>query len=93
MTKRSATGVKKTRCYSVEYLTFGFMESNVDKTKPECFLCGDVLSNEAMKPAKLKRHQESKHPGAVNQDRMYFEVRCLFFLTNTLFPICPISIF
>ena len=74
MAKRSAIGVKKIRCFSVEYLMFGFMESQIDKTKPECFLCGDVFSNDAMKPAKLKRHQESKHQGTVSQDRMYFQV-------------------
>ena len=73
--KRSNSEMVKIRGYSSDYLKYGFMESQIDKTKPECIICGDVLSNECMKPSKLKRHQESKHPSTLTQDLPYFKVR------------------
>ena len=30
--------------------------------RPECFLCGEVLFNSALKTSKLERHQRSRHP-------------------------------
>ena len=30
--------------------------------RPQCFLCGKVLANASMKPAKLKEHLISMHP-------------------------------
>lgn len=72
--KRTASGTVKTRGYTSDYLKFGFIESQVNKSKPECIFCGDVLSNDSMKPSKLKRHQESKHPSTLTQDLAYFEV-------------------
>nr|XP_022903606.1 SCAN domain-containing protein 3-like [Onthophagus taurus] len=56
---------KKTRQYSAEYLSFGFTEflsSESDKTRPQCFICSQVLANDSMKPAKLRHHFETKHP-------------------------------
>ena len=52
--KRSATGKVKLRGYNVEYLKFGFISCRTEQSKPECIFCGDILSNEAMKPAKLQ---------------------------------------
>ena len=47
----------KHRKYINEYIKFGFtsISENV-MTKPQCVLCNAVLSVEAMKPRKLKRH-------------------------------------
>ena len=76
--KRKASGINpviKKRIYSSEYLSFGFIKSRVDLNKPECIFCGDILSYDAMKPAKLKRHQESRHASTLGQDSAYFEVR------------------
>ena len=74
MLKRDSSGQKKLRCYFPKYIKYGFMKSRRDEHKPECFLCGCVLSNEAMKPSKLQRHLETKHSGAVHQDIEYFKV-------------------
>lgn len=50
------------RKYSNDYIKYGF--SFIEDTGiqlPQCVICAEVLSNEAMKPAKLMRHFESKH--------------------------------
>ena len=53
---------KKVRKYCDDYLEFGFsrvVKNNEDR--PFCLICEDVLSNECLKPAKLKRHLLTKH--------------------------------
>ena len=54
---------KKRKC-SENYVAFGFtFISNSDGSeRPQCFLCGKVLANASMKPAKLKLHLISMHP-------------------------------
>ena len=42
-------------------------------TKPQSVLCNAVLSVEAMKPSKLKRHPNTKHPEHVEKDLSFFE--------------------
>lgn len=48
-----------TRQYSEDYIKFGFIKGADDK--PLCVICYATLSNESMKPSKLKRHLELKH--------------------------------
>lgn len=36
-------------------------------------ICLQVLANEAMKPAKLKRHLGAKHPDCAKKSRCYFK--------------------
>ena len=56
--------MSKKRKYSENYVAFGFtFNSNSDGSeRPQCFLCGKVLANASMKPAKLKEHLISMHP-------------------------------
>ena len=42
-------------------------------TKPQYVLCNAVLSVEAMKPSKLKRHLNTKHPKHVEKNLSFFE--------------------
>ncbi|XP_065091476.1 SCAN domain-containing protein 3-like [Ochlerotatus camptorhynchus] len=52
----------KKRKYSDEYIQYGLTALTVnDVDKPQCVLCCVVLSVEAMKPSKLKRHLDTKH--------------------------------
>ncbi|KAM4697851.1 zinc finger BED domain-containing protein 5-like [Rhinophrynus dorsalis] len=41
--------------------------------KPQCVICTEVLSAESMKPNKLKRHFDSKHPSFASKDIQYFK--------------------
>ena len=41
--------------------------------KPKCVLCNKVLSNDSMRPVKLKQHLENVHPQHINKDKTYFE--------------------
>ena len=49
--------------YQKEFLKYGFtcqVKDNLDH--PQCVICGDVLANESLKPVKMKRHLETRHP-------------------------------
>ncbi|XP_038637238.1 SCAN domain-containing protein 3-like [Scyliorhinus canicula] len=63
---------KKCRQYSVDYLSYGFIPSPHNATKPMCLICMDILSNDSMKPCKLKIHLETKRKGKKNQPVEYF---------------------
>ena len=41
--------------------------------KPQCVVCGDVLSNDSMKPSNLKRHWHSKHKDYSSKPKKFFE--------------------
>src|SRR5678816_3381603 len=44
------------RKYDSSYIRFGFVVTDDGFVpKPQCFICGEVLSNDAMKPSKLIR--------------------------------------
>ncbi|XP_071044167.1 SCAN domain-containing protein 3-like [Parasteatoda tepidariorum] len=61
---------------SQSYLKYGFVGTgDSHKPKPLCIVCGDQLSNDAMKPSKLLRHLNAKHPGLKDKNLEYFERR------------------
>ena len=53
---------KKTKC-SEKYVAFDFtfVTDSDGSKRPQCFLCGEVLANASLKPAKLKEHLISIH--------------------------------
>lgn len=61
------------RKYNETYLSFGFISTNEDIPRPQCVICGERLSNEAMVPSKLKRHLTTKHKFAVDKPMEYFK--------------------
>ena len=64
----------KQRKYNNEYIKFGFTSINENgMTKLQCVLCNAVLSVEAMKPCKLKRHLNTKHPEHEEKNLSFFE--------------------
>lgn len=53
---------KPVRKYDENYIKLGFIWSGTEELpRPQCVVCGDVLSNESMKPSHLKRHLATKH--------------------------------
>ena len=76
-TKRKSENVDgnkkaKLRKYHESYLFFGFIPSVLDSDKAECLFCGLILSNDSMKPAKLKIHKNIKHPGTIEKEDIFF---------------------
>ena len=60
--------------YDDSYLKLGFtVIKSSGEDKPQCVLCSEVLASTSLKPSKLKRHLEAKHPSSVNKDIDFFE--------------------
>ncbi|KAE8739583.1 hypothetical protein FOCC_FOCC014913 [Frankliniella occidentalis] len=54
--------------FSEEFVSFGFTYDILDgQERPRCVVCNDVLANESLKPVKLRRHLETKHPKLVDK--------------------------
>ena len=64
---------QKVRTYDEEYIKLGFIDCPSDITKPQCIVCYKALSNESMKPAKLKRHLMTQHPELTEKPPSFFE--------------------
>lgn len=58
------------RKYDETYLVIGFMDT---QNCPQCVICGIVLPNSSMGPAKLRRHFETNHPKFQNKNVDLFE--------------------
>ena len=73
----TATKKKKAafnRQYQEFYLNYGFIATGDSHApSPLCVICGERISNSAMKPSKLLRHLETKHPGLKDKPAEYFE--------------------
>lgn len=69
-TSSGSSGIKKKRLYDENYLKFGF---TVIDNKPQCVICFEILSRESMKPSKLVRHLNTKHPNEKNKPVEFFE--------------------
>ena len=54
----------KLRKYNSSYIAYGFtfVVKNDGVEYPKCVICQEILSNEGMKPSKLQRHLQQKHP-------------------------------
>ncbi|XP_042910251.1 protein FAM200B-like [Parasteatoda tepidariorum] len=67
---------KKIRKYNEEFFKYGFTFCVVDEEeRPICVICNEKLVNESMKPAKLKRHLETKHRDLQNKHADFFQRR------------------
>ena len=61
------------RKYEPEYIKYGFTSAGTDlEPKAQCVECAQILSNGALKPSKLQRHLNSKHPEAAAKPKEYF---------------------
>jgi len=65
------------RKYLDSYLKLGFIDDGSDVSQPICVLCFEKLSNESLKPSKLKRHLETKHPNDKNRNLEFLRAKNL----------------
>ncbi len=64
------------RKYQPDFLKYGFScttKNNIDY--PQCVICSEVLAHESLKPAKLKRHLETKHSSFIDKPIDFFQRR------------------
>ncbi len=64
------------RKYQPDFLKYGFSyttKNNIDY--PQCVICSEVLVHESLKPAKLKRHLETKHSSFIDKPIDFFQRR------------------
>ncbi|XP_046977632.1 zinc finger BED domain-containing protein 5-like [Vanessa cardui] len=74
--EKSSTSKVKRRKFCNEYLAFGFTSTNLNgEERPQCVICYEVLSNESMKPAKLRRHLETKHQDLREKSKSFFQIK------------------
>ena len=66
--KIQKTKKEKVRQYNCTYSKFGFTKAPHDATRPMCFVCGSIFSNEAMKPSQLQDHLNRMHPNKIGSD-------------------------
>jgi zinc finger BED domain-containing protein 5/7/8/9 len=81
------------RKYNPDFVKYGFVNGgSVAEPKAQCLECGLMLSNEALKPSKLKRHLDAKHPSLVGksvefferkQDELHMQKRCVLSLNSS----------
>lgn len=73
----SKTQNKLKRKYDNNYLKLGFFwTGDIEEPNPQCVLCYQVLSNDAMKPSKLKRHFQSRHEQFTKKPLEFFKRKC-----------------
>lgn len=44
-----------------------------DEPRPLCVVCQDILANDSMRPAKLRRHLETKHVEVAGKPPEFFQ--------------------
>ena len=67
------TSIRKGK-YSEEFIKYGFtfiVEAGIEK--PQCVICNKIMSAELMKPNKMKRNFDAKHPNFAGKDVQYFK--------------------
>lgn len=64
----------KTRRYEAAYIKYGFTVTQKNGHEcPKCVLCCEILSNECLKPSKLQRHLNQKHPAEAEKPIDFFK--------------------
>ena len=65
--------VKKRR-YNDSYIEYGFTcIINNGEERPQCVICNKALSNDSLKPTKLKQHLNNVHQQHKDKSRSFFE--------------------
>lgn len=66
----------KKRKYIEEYLQYGFTDATINgQAVPKCVICLETLSNDALRPSRLQRHLQTKHPGLQDKPLAFFQTK------------------
>ena len=66
--------IGNSRKYDPNFIRLGFTKTVINSVdRPQCVLCGQVLSNEALKASKMLRHVRAKHGNVSQKPQEYFE--------------------
>lgn len=66
----------KKRKYNDDYIKYGFISMLKDNVEhPQCVICYEVLSNDAMRPNRLERHLSSKHNSFKDKPKEFFATK------------------
>ncbi|KAI6652935.1 SCAN domain-containing protein 3 [Oopsacas minuta] len=72
--KPDKRGCMKIRNYDIKFIRFGFTSMFKDGLqKPQCVVCGEVWSNEALKLSKLSKHSQTKHKDLISKPVEFFK--------------------
>ena len=63
----------KKRNYDQDYLKYGFIDATVNgQVVPQCVVCFENLSDDALRPSRLQRHLKTKHPSHQDKPLSFF---------------------
>lgn len=63
----------KKRKFSEDYNKFGFTFIEKDELQlPQCVICIKVLSKDSMRPNRLERHLNQRHPTLISKSKEFF---------------------
>jgi len=66
---------KKQKC-DKDYLKYGFIDATANgQVVPQCVICFENVSNDALRPNRLQRHLQTKHPGHQDKPLAFFKAR------------------
>jgi hypothetical protein len=69
---------RRVRKYQTDFLTFGFTYQLVNgKERPQCVVCGEVLTNNSFNAKKFLRHLTTKQESLANKPLQFFERKLL----------------
>ncbi|GAA6073184.1 SCAN domain-containing protein 3 [Tachysurus ichikawai] len=58
----------KARKYREKYINYGFTCIVINQVQhPQCVVCSEVLAHESLKPVKMQRHLNTKHPSLTDK--------------------------
>ena len=64
----------KNRKYDKDYLKYVFIDTTVNgQVVPQCVICFENLSNDALRPSRLQRHLQTKLPGHQDKPLAFFQ--------------------
>ena len=62
------------RKYNHSYIEYGFTSIIINgEERPQCVICSKALTNDSMKPAKMKQHLPNVHPQHKDKNKNFFE--------------------